>query len=231
MFYQLILKQILMKRKRVAKIELNNYFSVIGTGPGGKDYILPVAYKQAQQSDLLIGSRRLLDLFSEFNKKEIELKSNYENILKVINKNFRKEKISVLVSGDPGYHSFLDFLNRNIDSRSIVVIPGISSFQYLFSKAGLSWHDSELISFHGHDLKISEQQIKSGRKLIMLTDKINSPSKISTLLLNYGVKDRKVLIGENLTLENEKIYETTLYNLTEELKEEENYKLCVMVLI
>ena len=39
------------------------YIKIIGGGPGDKDYILPAARQAVEQSDLIIGDKRLLQTF------------------------------------------------------------------------------------------------------------------------------------------------------------------------
>jgi len=74
-----------------------NKFSVVGIGPGHLDYLLPISLKAIENAELLIGGRRHLDLFSRLNKKELELKSNYDEVFSYIQKNYPIQNIAVLV--------------------------------------------------------------------------------------------------------------------------------------
>ena len=116
-----------------------NKIKVLGIGPGSKDYILPEVIKECESCDMLIGGRRHLEEFKHLNKetrvitKELKALVDEMKILK------ESKTLGVIVSGDPGYYSFLDYLKRNFERDELEVIPGISSLQYLFAKGVLSW--------------------------------------------------------------------------------------------
>ncbi len=202
-----------------------NKFSVVGIGPGNMDYILPISRKAVENADLLIGGPRQLELFSYTEKRELLLKGNYKEILTYIKENKEKEKIAVLVSGDPGYHSLLGMISRQFSSDQYRVYPGLSSFQVAMARIGEIWNDADLISLHGKSLsKVLEGK---GKKLVLLTDHKNTPWHIARYLLNHGYEGREALIAENLTYGNEKIRKIKLKDIIEE----DEYKLCVMIIM
>ena len=45
-----------------------NKIYIIGIGPGTEDYLLPIAKREIERADCLIGAKRLLSLFAELNK-------------------------------------------------------------------------------------------------------------------------------------------------------------------
>ncbi len=200
-------------------------FAVIGIGPGDPDYILPVSRKAVENADILIGGRRQLDLFSYTEKKELLLKGNYKEVLSYIVKNKDNEKIAVLVSGDPGYHSLLGVISKHFNSDNYRVFPGVSSFQVAMARVGLIWNDSELISLHGRSL--SELLERKSHKLVLLTDYKNTPWQIARYLLDHGFKGRTAVIAENLTYPDEQIRTVKLENI----EKEEIYKICVMIVL
>ncbi|MCT4543083.1 MAG: precorrin-6y C5,15-methyltransferase (decarboxylating) subunit CbiE [Vallitalea sp.] len=189
-----------------------NRVNVVGVGPGHKDYILPIAYKVIEQSDILVGGRRNLDVFKYLNKKEFEYKSNLKDICIFINENKKDKKISVIVSGDTGFYSLLDFLQNNIGKESINVIPGISSYQYLFSKINKSYKDYKLFSLHGRDVNWIEELVE-GKGVFLLTDREHSPNKIAEQLIRANIENVTIVVGENLSYENEKISIDTPRNI------------------
>lgn len=94
------------------------------------------------------------------------------------------------------------FLNR-FGKDELKVIPGISSFQYLFSKLSKSWKNYEFISLHGRDFREFDFSHKLGA--FFLTDKKNSPAAIADSLIDNGLGDYKMIVGENLSYEDERI--------------------------
>jgi precorrin-6y C5,15-methyltransferase (decarboxylating) CbiE subunit len=206
-------------------------FSVVGIGPGSLDYLLPAAEQEIKNSDLLVGGSRHLELFSGLNKKTFVLDGRISEFADFIRSNKEKHKIAVLVSGDPGYYSLLGLVRKNFDPSEYIVIPGISSFQLAFARVKLEWKDAQLLSLHGRPLTILDKYISedegTGGTLALLTDKNNTPYKISGYLISKGCRDRKVFIAENLSYPDEKITETTLKNV----KEKDVYNLCVMIIL
>jgi len=79
-----------------------------GIGPGTEDYLLPVARKEIEASDCLIGGKRALRLFRHLHKEEVLLDGNFEKVIPFLLKEREKKKIALLVSGDPGLYSFLN---------------------------------------------------------------------------------------------------------------------------
>ena len=64
--------------------------SIIGCGPGGRKSLLTgEAVTAVYRSDILYGSRRLLDLFKDFPGKKAEIKNNYEEILEDIKQSYK----------------------------------------------------------------------------------------------------------------------------------------------
>ena len=181
-----------------------NNVKIIGIGPGHPDYILPIAYKEIEQSDILVGGKRNLEVFSTYNKQNFYYDGNLEEIVDFVKENRLIKKIAVIVSGDTGFYSLLDYFKKYIGEENIEVIPGISSFQYLFSKIKCSWKEYGLFSMHGRTLDIIKL-INDYKGIFLLTDKVNSPDVIARKLINGGYKDIKMIVGENLSYSDERI--------------------------
>ena len=191
-----------------------NKFSIIGVGPGPKDYLAPIAKSTIQKADCLIGARRNLLLFKNLKKEKITLQCNFDNIIPYIKKNRNEKQIAVLVSGDPGLFSFLGSIKRNFNKEEFIVIPGISSLQLAFAKIGEPWQDAKIISLHGRRLNNFAKMVKQNNKVFLFTDSEFPPEKIAGYLLKKGIKDRKAIMFENLGYVDEKITETNLESLS-----------------
>ncbi len=199
--------------------------SVVGIGPGHPDYILPIVKKIIQDSDILIGGRRNLRSVNTRNKEIIHITSDLKKIVDYLKENYKKKKITVIVSGDCGYYSFLKYIKKNIDKKLLHVVPGISSMQYMFSKIGESWDDAYIGSLHGREEDFIEE-LKIHNKVGLLTDKKWTPSRIAEELINNEMYDKTIYVGENLSYENEKITQGT----PKEISEIENFNMCVVVI-
>ena len=110
----------------------------------------------------------------------------------------------MIVSGDTGFYSLLSFMRKNYSREELNVIPGISSYQYLFSRIGEVWQDYRLLSVHGREAEYIE--IFAGEKgIVLLTDGINTPYTIAKNIYNAGYRDVEIVVGERLSYPDEKI--------------------------
>ena len=116
----------------------------------------------------------------------------------------RDKNICVIVSGDTGFYSLLSFMRKNYPREELNVIPGISSYQYLFSRIGEVWQDYRLLSVHGREASYIEE-LKNSKGIVLLTDDKNTPYVIAKNIYEAGYKDMEIVIGERLSYPDEKI--------------------------
>lgn len=173
---------------------------IVGLGPGHKDYILPIATKIMEKSDVILGFTRAIESVDYIKNEKVALNS-LTSIHEYIENN-KEKTISIIASGDPCFYGITNYIKKNY-SGEIEVIPGISSFQYLMSKLKKSWNNVHLGSLHGREEEFMES-LKLNKSGIFLTDKNNSPQKLSNILYENNFKC-KVYIGENLSYEDERI--------------------------
>ncbi|ADL12367.1 precorrin-6y C5,15-methyltransferase (decarboxylating) subunit CbiE [Acetohalobium arabaticum] len=204
---------------------MENQIYVLGIGPGSKEYMLPVVERLASESDVLIGGRRALELFSQLDKEELVIKADLERILNYIQDNYQQKQIAVLVSGDPGLYSMLNYLSKHFSKDQLKVIPGISSLQLGFAEAKLVWQDAEITSLHGRERSELLELVQKEDKVGFFTDHKFPPDEIAQYLLDNGVQDRKAFVGERLSYEDERIIDGDL----EEIADSDNFDMSVMV--
>ncbi|MEG0132725.1 MAG: precorrin-6y C5,15-methyltransferase (decarboxylating) subunit CbiE [Clostridium sp.] len=174
---------------------------IVGIGPGSRDYILPKAIKVLDDSDVIIGFSRALESVNFVAKNKIAVKGLVE-ILKVVEEN-KDKNISIIASGDPCFYGVTDYIKRSLNGYEIEIIPGISSFQYLMSKIGKSWHGKFLGSVHGREEDFLNI-VRSNNTCVFLTDGKNSPKVLAKKLFDENI-DCRIWVGENLSYDDEKI--------------------------
>ena len=187
--------------------KLANKIAIVGCGPGSKKYITGYAMQNIKRANALIGSRRLLDLFPDIKADKYVLNKNYKLLLARIISLSKRNKVIVLVSGDPGFFSYAKLIIDKIGIENCEVIPGISSVQLAFASIGKTWNDACFVSMHGRKVEISDliKKVKTHGKVAVLTDKANNLKLIANGLLDEGLKDRKIYVCENLSLDKERI--------------------------
>lgn len=173
---------------------------IVGLGPGHKDYILPIASKTMENSDVVVGFGRAIKSIDHIKTPKLEFKS-IVSIVDYISEN-KDKNISIIASGDPGFYGITKYIKKNYDGE-IKVIPGISSFQYFIAKLNKSWQDVHLGSMHGREEDFLGN-ISKHSKVMFLTDNKNSPSELCKILYENNI-NCEVYIGENLSYEDERI--------------------------
>lgn len=181
-----------------------NKLVVAGIGPGAPEFMSCSALKAVKECDILIAGRRHLEQFKSLGKETYAFGSDLEALISFINNRREDEKLCVAVSGDPGFYSLLDYLLKKLGRERLEVIPGISSFQYLFCKLVKPWKDFNLVSLHGKDADLAAV-LKDKQGAFFLTDRKNNPAHLAEQLLEQGLSELTMTVGENLSYEDEKI--------------------------
>lgn len=185
-----------------------NKINVVGLGVGNIDYLTGAGIKAIKSAEIIIGGERHLNDINSLleNHQEKYILGKLTDMINFINENKHKN-ISVVVSGDTGFYSLLNYLKKNLVDFEFNVIAGISSFQYLFAKIGESWENYHLYSVHGREIDIIKALKNSTAGIILLTDDKNSPYIIGSNLIKNNFSDIKLIVGERLSYSDEKITE------------------------
>ncbi len=211
--------------------------NIVGVGPGSPDYVTPAARKIVQKAQLVIGAQRSLDLFTaEFKGECVVLTAkNLNSVLKQAAETVKSGKnVALLSTGDPGFSGLLHTVLESglFNFSEIHVVPGVSSIQTCAARLNLCWDNTRLFTFHD---EVSEEEkeklisaVKCGRTILLLPNSRSfAPKDIATFLIELDIdREIPVCICENMTLENEKISETTLGNVVGQTFG----SLCVMVI-
>ena len=156
----------------------------------------------------------------------MRLDGRLKEVIPYIKKNMDKERIAVLVSGDPGLYSLSASIGSSLKKEEYEIIPGISTLQIAFARIGESWEDVKIISVHGRGKRGLVKDTRTCGKVFLLTDTKFPPEKIADYLLRNGIKNRRVIVLKDLTYPHEKIVDTDLKTLANERVQ----GLCVMII-
>ncbi|MGL6065202.1 MAG: precorrin-6y C5,15-methyltransferase (decarboxylating) subunit CbiE [Fusobacteriaceae bacterium] len=187
--------------------------NVIGLGPGKSSFLTLEGAELIKKSSIIVGDERQIESIKCFTEnKAIFILKKFIDLIPFLEEKKYME-IAVIVSGDTGFYSLLNYLKKEVSASRLGenfeylnVIPGISSYQYLFSKLKKCWHEYLLMSLHGREINYIDIFKVSNKGLVLLTDNINTPSSIGKKLTENGEGNTKIVVGENLSYNNEKIY-------------------------
>ena len=199
-------KVITIKEWLVNVVQLNK-INVVGLGPGNIKYLSTAGIDCIKEAEIVIGStRQLSDLKTIISEKQkIYILGKLTELITYLKENIER-RITIIVSGDTGYYSLVPYLSKNLSKDILNIIPNISSYQYLFSKIGENWQNFRLASVHGREFDyVKNIDDKDIAGLVLLTDDIQNPYEVSKNLYNSGVRNLTVIVGENLSYDNEKI--------------------------
>jgi cobalt-precorrin-7 (C5)-methyltransferase len=178
---------------------------IVGCGPGSLDYLTPVAQRVIEQADVLVGAKRLLDLFPSSPAERIAVSAEIGEVLDRIAVK-AGQRIAVLVTGDPGLFSLAKPVIERFGRTRCRVVPGVSSIQTAFARIAVDWADARIISLHKEDPG-NWGQLVDADKVAVLCGRRGATKWIADHLLKDRSHDCRVFVCQNLTLEDEQVEE------------------------
>lgn len=175
---------------------------IVGCGPGGPDYVTPLARDAVREAQVLVGATRLLDLFPESSAERIPVTFPIEGLLDRIDEIRRTRRVAVLITGDPGLMSLAAPVIRRFGLRNCHTIPGISALQVGCARLGMDWQDLVIIDAHGSDPDLDPSDLIGKEKMAVFTGREHG--WIDRLIQSLG-HEYAVHLCEDLTLPGEKI--------------------------
>ena len=176
--------------------------TVVGMGPAGQQWLTPAAQAVITRASGLVGARRHLAQFPDFDGETFPLGADIPALLDWLAARLA-ENVVVLASGDPLLFGIGKRLIDHFGIEQVRVIPGISAVQYLCAQAGVDMNDMWLTSSHGR--QVDFDQLVRQNKVAMVTDRVCGPHEIAAGLVARGMGHRWMVIGENLAMEDERI--------------------------
>lgn len=197
--------------------------AIVGMGPGGLDYLTQAAERAIDGADILIGAPRFLSLFP--GKPGLALPRGVDETLRLLETEGELRRVALLVSGDPGLYSLLAAVRARFGRDAYEVVPGVSSFQLAFAKAGLGWEGAAIASVHGRGLE-ALSSISPDRPGVVFLDASNDASRVAAALAERLGPDRRCLVARDLGGDSEALVEGSLADIAAT----DVGGLCVMIL-
>ena len=193
---------------------------LIGAGMGSPESLTGEAERAVRKADVLIGSDRLLSGMAGCGKPAY---SSYrsDEIREYLDLHPQYRTAAVLLSGDVGFYSGAKKLLAalsNAGAYRTEMICGISSVQYFCAKCGTPWEDACLVSVHGRDGNPAAAIRRHG-KVFCLAGGRRDLVRLAEQLTEYGLGHVPVTVGINLSYPDERIFETTVEQLSPEAAE------------
>jgi precorrin-6Y C5,15-methyltransferase (decarboxylating) len=117
----------------------------------------------------------------------------------------------VFASGDPLFFGIGNTLKRELPDANFVFYPVFNSLQLLAHRFGINYGEFKTVSLTGRDWHAFDKALLHGEKrLAILTDRKNTPATIAQRMLEFGYNNYRMLYGQCLGGENERIVELSL---------------------
>lgn len=211
---------------------MENKIFIIGIGPGSSEYLTKKAIDTVKASDYTVGSTRAIDLFEDVNNKiTFNVGDLLEKLEKGVDLAIKGDTVSILSTGDPGFSGVLNTVlrianDKNFPKENIEVIPGISSLQLAAARNYIQWDNANVMTFHGREnIQDILEVINNGKPTIALPSR--KVRDMAQFLLDNGVdENRKVVVCERLSYDDEKIVASTL----KDIANSEFTYMCIMVI-
>jgi cobalt-precorrin-7 (C5)-methyltransferase len=183
--------------------------AIVGCGPGAAEYLTDAARHAVQAADVLVGSRRLLELFPEHAGQRLTVDSHIKPLLDKLDEIWQTGRsLAVLVSGDPGLCSLAGRVLGRFGRENCRVIPAVSSVQAAFACLGLSWEDARIVSAHGRSPQIALKELAEEGKVAILAGTREAVLWAAEVCRSLR-ETHAAYLCENLTLPDERIREAT----------------------
>jgi cobalt-precorrin-7 (C5)-methyltransferase len=199
---------------------------ICGCGPGSPDYLTPAVHREVAGAAVLVGARRLLDLFPASMADKIAVGADIDGVLRNIESLWRQQQVVVLVTGDPGISSLAQPVIKRFGREACFLIPGISSVQVAFARLGLDWTDAKVIDAHGKNPEYDPDDLGMEKKLAILGGRQDASAWVQSCCRRWG-GDYRLFCCENLSLPGERISEV----MPEDLDDSSLSSLTVFLLI
>lgn len=176
---------------------------LLGIGMGSIDNMTLEGRNACEHADVIIGARRMLDSLGQFHK-PVFVSYRSEEIKEFIDLHEEYQNFVIALSGDTGFYSGATKLVESLEHYDLEVLPGISSIVSLCSKLKMTWQDVKFISNHGRYENLIGA-VKNHEKVFSLLGGKDCVESVCQKLIEYGLNDVVVYLGEQLSYENEKI--------------------------
>lgn len=182
--------------------------ALVGMGMGRQD-LSAAALRWIEHAQVLMGGQRHLDLFPEHAGERIPLESPLQAFVESVDRISRNRRTAVLASGDPFFFGIGRRLVQGLGRERIMALPNVTAVQTLFSLLAQPWEDVEVISLHGR--KHAEQDhgwlrvLRSRCTVALFTDPRHTPNWIAQRLVEAGMPDCTLAVGEDLGLPSQSV--------------------------
>jgi precorrin-6B C5,15-methyltransferase / cobalt-precorrin-6B C5,C15-methyltransferase len=157
-----------------------------------------------QQAEVLLGSRRHLDLIPRFPAQQrLAWPSPLREGLPILLNEISGRRIVALASGDPLIAGIGSTLIEMLGAAAVRIYPAVSSVALARARMGWSEESTQLVRLRGDDLDVVRRCLFPDRRLIILSSDAASPAAVAQLLTEEGSGESMITVLGDLDTEIE----------------------------
>jgi precorrin-2/cobalt-factor-2 C20-methyltransferase len=194
---------------------------LIGMGPGGRDYLTPLAEKTVAGAERVYGFAKHKELLGIEDERWESVAGRLDDLpgrLAALDPD-GSGNLAVLVSGDPQVFSLSRRFFAVLPKERLRIIPGIGSSQILGSALGLQSPLPRRVSLHGHSIRNLLPALYRREGVFLYTDGENNPRALASYMDEKGFSLWRIIVGFSLGTEEQRIEEYTVRTMLREPEE------------
>lgn len=181
---------------------------LVGMGPGQQELLTQQARDCLEKCDVLIGAKRILKIWKGYENKPFYDCYRKQDICAFLREHPEYKRAAVVYSGDIGFYSGAKGMRELLPEFEVHPVSGLSSPLYFLNRLGIPWEDAALVSCHGQNGHLFSK-IRSCSRVCALLGARDDVSQICKKLLENGMEEVFVTVGERLSYEEERIVSGT----------------------
>jgi precorrin-6B C5,15-methyltransferase / cobalt-precorrin-6B C5,C15-methyltransferase len=173
------------------------WLSIVGIGEDGLAGLGQSARDALDEATTVVGGKRHLAMLGKDTRPQITWGSPFKSNMAKIGK-LKGQKVCVLASGDPLTFGVGATLIKAFGADQCMVFPHPSSFSLAAARMGWSQAGVEMLTLHSRPLANLNRYLRSGARLLALTNDGKSPIEVARLLVAQGYGDTRMTVLSHL---------------------------------
>lgn len=182
---------------------------VVGIGADGWDGLSARARREIRGADVLMGSRRQLELVPSSGARRIAWPTPLLPALPGLLDAHRGARVCVLASGDPMFHGIGVTVVRLLGASRVRVISHPSSVALACARMGWAAHETPTVSLVNRPVPVLAPALLHGARLLVLSNDQHTPAQVAQLLRHRGFGGSRMVVLAQLGGPDEAIVDGT----------------------
>ncbi|MSR30077.1 MAG: precorrin-6y C5,15-methyltransferase (decarboxylating) subunit CbiE [Gemmataceae bacterium] len=188
---------------------------VIGIGSDGLMGLTGMERDFLSTAQLIVGAETALAMVDSLPGKKQKAGSDLQELVEILAKVSKEQKVALLVSGDPLFYGVVRYLCEKLGKDSFEIHPHVSSMQMAFARVKESWDDAYLTNLQNQPIEQVVERIRVSETAGIFTSPTETPRQIANRLLARGIDYFRAYVCENLGGKDERVTQGDLEEIAQ----------------